>query len=127
MPACIWPQEYEIAFVGRRLGPLLRQSGLDTKIWILDHNYNLWGRAIAELENPQLRKYCNAVAWHGYAGGAEMMTRVHEAHPDAQMYWTEGGPDYTSPDYLTDWAKWGRTFIDVLCNCTCICTPEVAS
>jgi len=116
MPACIWPQEYEIAFVGEHLGPLLRENGVATKIWILDHNYNLWGRAIAELDNKDLRKYCNAVAWHGYVGTPDMMSKVHEAHPDAQMYWTEGGPDYTSPHYLTDWAKWGRTYIDVLRN-----------
>ena len=25
-------------------------------------------------------------------------------------------PDYTSPHYLTDWAKWGRTYIVVLRN-----------
>ncbi|MGA8865421.1 MAG: glycoside hydrolase family 30 beta sandwich domain-containing protein [Candidatus Sulfotelmatobacter sp.] len=116
MPACIWPQEYEIAFVGEHLGPLLKENDVATKIWILDHNYNLWGRAIAELDNKQLRKYCDAVAWHGYVGTPDMMTRVHEAHPDAQMYWTEGGSDYTSPDYLTDWVKWGRTYIVVLRN-----------
>ncbi|MGA7907095.1 MAG: twin-arginine translocation signal domain-containing protein, partial [Candidatus Sulfotelmatobacter sp.] len=51
MPACIWPQEYEIAFVGEHLGPLLKENDVATKIWILDHNYNLWGRAIAELDN----------------------------------------------------------------------------
>ena len=39
-----------------------------------------------------------------------MMDKVHEAHPDAQLYWTEGGPDYTAPDYATDWANWGKTF-----------------
>jgi len=116
MPACIWAQEYEIEFVGRYLGPLLEQNKVTTKIWILDHNYNLWGRAVASLDNPDLAKYCNAIAWHGYVGTPEMMSRAHEAHPDAEMYWTEGGPDYTSPDYLTDWAKWGKTFTDVLRN-----------
>ena len=116
MPACIWPQEYELDFVRQNLGPVLREQGLSTKIWILDHNYNLWGRAVAELDNPGLRKYCNAIAWHGYVGTPEMMSRAHEAHPDAEMHWTEGGPDYTSPDYLTDWAKWGETFIVVLRN-----------
>jgi glucosylceramidase len=115
MPACIWPQEYEIEFV-RNLGPLLRQNGLSTKIWILDHNYNLWGRATCELDDPGVRQYSNAVAWHGYAGGPELITRVHEAHPNAEMHWTEGGPDYTSPDYPTDWAKWARTFTKVLRN-----------
>ena len=45
-----------------------------------------------------------------------MISKAHEAHPDAEMYWTEGGPDYTSPDYLTDWAKWGQTFTGALRN-----------
>lgn len=116
MPACIWPQEYEIAFVRDNLGPLLEKEGLATKIWILDHNYNLWGRAVAELDDPGLRKYCNAIAWHGYVGTPDMMTKAHEAHPDGEMHWTEGGPDYTSPDYLTDWAKWAQTFTAALRN-----------
>ena len=96
MPACLFPQEYEIGFVKNHLGPLLQQNSISTKIWILDHNYNLWGRAICELDDEDLRKYCNAVAFHGYVGTPEMMDKVHEAHPDAQLYWTEGGPDYTA-------------------------------
>src|SRR5882724_11690696 len=115
MPACIWPQEYEIEFV-QHLGPLLEQNHLATKIWILDHNYNLWGRVTCELDIPAVRQYANAVAWQGYVGGAEMMSKVRELHPDAAMHWTEGGPDYTSPDYLTDWVKWAGTFTDVLRN-----------
>ena len=115
MPACIWPQEYEIEFV-RMLGPALEKNGLSTKIWVLDHNYNLWGRAIAELDDPILRKYCNAIAWHGYVGKPEMMDKAHLAYPDAEMYWTEGGPDYTDPHYLNDWAKWGGIFTAVLRN-----------
>ena len=110
MPACLFPQEYEIGFVTRHLGPKLRENGLSTKIWILDHNYNLWGRAICELDEPALRQYCNAVAFHGYVGTQEMMDKVHEAHPEAQLYWTEGGPDYTAPD----WAKWGKAFTQAI-------------
>jgi glucosylceramidase len=116
MPACSWTQEYEIRFVKDHLGPQLRQNNLSTKIWILDHNYNLWGRATSELDDPALRQYCNGVAFHGYAGTPEMMSKVHEAHPDALLYWTEGGPDVTAPDYQTDWAKWGKTFTDAIRN-----------
>jgi glucosylceramidase len=115
MPACIWPQEYEIEFV-KQLGPLLRQNRLMTKIWILDHNYNLWGRATCELDDPGLREYCEDVAWHGYAGMPDMVGKVHDAHPDVAMHWTEGGPDYTSPDYFTDWTKWGQIFTAALRN-----------
>jgi glucosylceramidase len=116
MPACIWPQEYEITFLRDHLGPLLESNGLKTKIWLLDHNYNLWGRVVDSLEDEKLRKYVNAVAWHGYVGTADMMSKVHDVYPDAEMHWTEGGPDYTDPGYLTDWCKWGATFSDVLRN-----------
>jgi glucosylceramidase len=115
MPACIWPQEYEIEFVNH-LGPLLKENGVSTKIWILDHNFNLWGRATCELDDPGVREHCQDVAWHGYYGTPDMVNKVHEVHPNVAMHWTEGGPDYTSPDYLTDWAKWGQTFTSALRN-----------
>ena len=116
MPACAWPQEYEMGFVKNHLGPAFAKNGISTKIWILDHNYNLWGRAVAELEDPAVHKYCNSVAFHGYVGTADQMSKFHAAYPDANIYWTEGGPDYTQPDYATDWANWGRTFTDAIRN-----------
>src|ERR1039457_2839937 len=41
MPACLWGQEYEMEFVAENLGPQLAANHIDTRIWILDHNYNL--------------------------------------------------------------------------------------
>ena len=116
MPACLWGQEYEIAFVARHLGPQVAKAGLATKIWILDHNYDLWGRAVCMLDKPEVAKHVDGVAWHGYAGGPEMMTRVHDAHPGKHMYWTEGGPDYKDPAYLTNWTRWSSTFSGILRN-----------
>jgi glucosylceramidase len=116
MPACLWGQEYEIEFIAKHLGPALAKSGLATKIWILDHNYNLWGRAICTLDDPGVNKFVDGVAWHGYAGEPSAMTRVHEAYPAKHAYWTEGGPEYTDPAYLTDWAKWSATFTGILRN-----------
>jgi glucosylceramidase len=116
MPAALWGQEYEMEFVKTHLGPALRDASMDTKIWVLDHNYNLWGRAIDELADPEVNKFVDGVAWHGYYGGAEAMTRVHDAYPDKHAYWTEGGPDISSPDYATDWSKWSMTFTGVLRN-----------
>ena len=116
MPACLFGQEYEIEFVSKYLGPEFEKNDLATKIWIIDHNYNLWGRAICELDEPEVSKYVDGVAWHGYAGAPESMTRVHDAHPEKHNYWTEGGPDYTDPNYLTDWTKWSSTFSGVLRN-----------
>jgi glucosylceramidase len=116
MPAALWGQEYEVEFIKKFLGPALERASLDTKIWILDHNYNLAGRALDELNDPALNKYVDGVAWHGYLGTPDAMTRVHDAFPAKNCYWTEGGPDITSPDYATDWTKWSQNFTVILRN-----------
>jgi len=116
MPAALWGQEYEVEFVKNHLGPALERASLETKIWILDHNYSLWGRVMDELSDPALSKYVEGVAWHGYVGTPDAMARVHEAFPAKSTYWTEGGPDYKHPDYASDWAKWSHTFAGILRN-----------
>jgi glucosylceramidase len=112
-PACQWSQEDEILFVRKYLGPLLRKAGSPTKIWVLDHNFNLWGRAIAELSNSAAYEYIDGVAWHGYAGDVSGMTQVHDAFPEKSAYFTEGGPQRhpeleASSTYnrMTGWAHW---------------------
>ena len=116
MSACLWSQEQEIEFVKGFLGPALRKAGLPTKIWVLDHNYNLWGRAIDELSDPAAYEYIDGIAWHGYVGEPTAMSRVHDAFPAKHAYWTEGGPDVTAPDYQTDWSKWADQFNGIVNN-----------
>jgi len=110
MPACIWPQEYEIEFVRDHLAPRLAKAANPADIWILDHNYNLWGRVMGELEDPGTRKVVKGVAWHGYVGSADAMTKVKKAYPAMDMFWTEGGPDFEAPGYDVEWAKWGAQY-----------------
>ena len=120
-PACLWAQEDEILFVGKYLGPLLRKANNPTKIWILDHNFNLWGRAIAELSDPVAAEYIDGVAWHGYAGDATGITQVHDAFPQKDAYFTEGGPQripgqasVSSYNPLTEcarWAEWANSVV----------------
>ncbi|MGC1462812.1 MAG: glycoside hydrolase family 30 beta sandwich domain-containing protein [Terracidiphilus sp.] len=108
-PSCLLSQEDEILFVQRYLGPLLRKSGNSTRIWILDHNFNLWGRAIAELSDPQLNEYVDGVAWHGYAGDPSGMTQVHNAFPKKNTYFTEiDFAQFPSQDPMNNWADWGE-------------------
>jgi glucosylceramidase len=117
MPACPWPEETEEALIialGRGLEASATASG--TKIWTLDHNYNLWGRVVDQLSKPQLKKYLNTVAWHGYVGTPDQMLNVKKYFSDVEMHWTEGGDDYKDPAYLTCWSKWGATFAGILAN-----------
>ena len=116
MPAALWGQEYEMAFVKEFLGPALRNASLETKIWLLDHNYSLWGRVLDELSDPGIFEQVDGVAWHGYVGTPDAMTRVHNAFPAKNAYWTEGGPDVLAPDYASDWARWSSTYSAILKN-----------
>ena len=116
MPATLWGQEYETGFIKEFLGPALLAANLDTKIWLLDHNYDLWGRVMDMLSDPAVFRYVDGVAWHGYMGQPDAMTRVHDSFPTKNAYWTEGGPDYTAPDYTTDWTKWSGTYAQILKN-----------
>jgi glucosylceramidase len=134
-PATIWAQQHEMVFVAFHLGPALEKASLDTKIWILDHNYNLWGRVVDELGRAEVAKYVDGVAWHSYAGTPDAMTRVHDMFPDKHAYFTEGGPPanlfgpseqrprrYDFPPYGSDWARWSSSFTDMLRNwARCIC------
>ena len=68
----------------------------------------------SQLEDKQLTKYVDGVAWHGYEGTPDQMSLVHRKDPGMPFYWTEGGPFIDDPDYGRDWAKWGGIFTDVL-------------
>jgi glucosylceramidase len=116
MAACLWAQEQEMEFAAKFLKPAISKAGLDVKIWLLDHNYSLWGRAIDELSDREVYDAVDGIAWHGYVGDVSGMTRVHDAFPAKNAYWTEGGPDINQPDYQTDFARWGAEFNGILNN-----------
>jgi glucosylceramidase len=121
--ACQWSQEDEILFVSKYLGPLFRNAGISTKIWVLDHNFTLWGRAIAELSDPRANEFIDGIAWHGYAGEPSAMTQVHDAFPQKSAYFTEGGPQREPrqpgtrfPDPMTAWSRWAEWANSVIRN-----------
>lgn len=123
MPATYWPPEIESDFIRDHLGPLFRKRGEKAQIWLLDHNYDLWKRVRWQMEDPGLRKYVAGVAWHGYLGTPDMMSRLHDTEPQLPFYWTEGGPDVTDPQYSYDWTRWGTVFSAAIGNwCRCLIT-----
>jgi len=128
MPACLWGQSSEMRFVAEHLGPYFADNNISTRIWILDHNYDLWGRALSELADPAVSKFVDGVAWHGYAGEPNKMTLVQEMYAGKHMYWTEGGPeDLHDPQLETNWAHWGTKFAGILNNwARCIITWNLA-
>src|SRR5260370_35035120 len=98
MPAALWGQEYEIEFVKKFLGPAFEKASLDTRIWILDHNYTLWGRAIGELSDPEVSKYVKGIPWHDTYRTPTAMTRVTTAFPSTNSTRAQVAPDSTRPN-----------------------------
>lgn len=116
MPAAYWTPDMEENFVRNHLGPLFHNEEIDTQIWLLDHNYELWKRVRWQLRDAKLRTFVSGVAWHGYVGTPDMMSQLHEVEPEVPFYWTEGGPDITDPRYALEWTRWGTVFTEAMRN-----------
>ena len=113
MTACIWHPELEAEFVSI-LRRKLDAAGLDTKIWILDHNFRLWPRVDWQLtEYPALLEDCDGVAFHYYSGAVEATAPLAEKYPQLPLHFTEAGPRLYD-NYDTDWCKWGIMIAKVL-------------
>lgn len=66
---------------------------LNVKLWTLDHNFDYWQQAVAQLDDLQARQqyhYIDGTAFHHYAGDSSAMHKVHDAHPDKDVIFTEG-------------------------------------
>jgi len=115
MPASYLHPEFEIVLAKDYLCTMLQQNDLSTKIWILDHNFIYWNRVKWMLDDAEMKKATKGVAFHYYEGTAEMMSLLHEVHPEVELHWTEGGPDL-GLNYQNDWCKWGQVFTEALNN-----------
>ncbi|MBC7744277.1 MAG: glucosylceramidase [Flavobacterium sp.] len=76
-------------FIKQSLGPAFRKADLKTKIILYDHNADRPDYAISILNDPEAKKYVDGSAFHLYGGHIDSLTRVHLAHPDKNLYFTE--------------------------------------
>jgi glucosylceramidase len=64
--------------------------GLDTKLWIFDHNFNQAMTYPARiLQDPESYAAQDGVAFHSYEGRVEQMGELHAAYPEVNLYFTE--------------------------------------
>ena len=106
MPACIWTPDIEARYI-LALKKKLSAAGLDTKIWMYDHNFEGEKRVDWTLgEYPQLKDACDGIAFHYYGGSIEQTEYLKKKYPSLSLHFTEGGPRLYD-NYATDWCKWG--------------------
>lgn len=115
MPACVWHPEIEAAFT-LALKARLRARGLDTKIWMHDHNFDDVDRVLWLLDNTEnLKESCDGIAFHYYSGSVEQTAILRERYPQHRMHFTEGGPRLYD-NYGTDHCKWASMMINTICH-----------
>ncbi|OKL38763.1 glycoside hydrolase family 30 protein [Pontibacter flavimaris] len=76
-------------FIKNSIGPALRGAGLDTKLIIYDHNADRPDYPISILDDPEAKQYIDGAAFHLYGGTIDALSKVHAAHPDKNLYFTE--------------------------------------
>jgi glucosylceramidase len=110
-------------FVKDHLGPAFRKANLKTKIIIYDHNADKPEYPISILNDPAAKKYIDGSAFHLYAGSIDALSKVHDAHPDRNLYFTEqwvGAPGNLAQDIayhveqlvIGATRNWSRTVIE---------------
>lgn len=113
MPACYWSPETEAKFA-IALRKKADEKGKSFEIWLCDHNFALWKRALWQLkEFPELENSVSSVAFHYYDGGVDMVENIREYFPALNYHFTEGGPRLYD-NYATDYCKWGTAMARAL-------------
>jgi glucosylceramidase len=75
--------------IGRHVGPLFRSRGLKTQILDYDHNWDNPEMPLAVLADPAARRFVAGVAWHCYEGEVSAQSKVRDAFPDKDVWFTE--------------------------------------
>lgn len=122
-PSMVMSASEQASFIKGYLGPAFNAAQIDTKIILYDHNADRPDYPISILDDPEARKYVDGSAFHLYGGQIEALSKVHEAHPDKNLYFSEqwvGAPGNLKRDlnahvkYLIIGASrnWSRTVLE---------------
>jgi glucosylceramidase len=88
-PSMQWQLSQQMAFLRDRLAPAFQNAGLKTKVVLFDHNLDRPDYPLALLADPVISHFADGVGFHHYGGDMSAMSKVHEARPDKNLYFTE--------------------------------------
>ncbi|MGB9436270.1 MAG: hypothetical protein WBQ89_28730, partial [Candidatus Acidiferrum sp.] len=88
-PSMVVFAKEEDAIIAHDLGPAFQKAGIRTKILLYDHNPDVLSYPLSILGDPGASKYVDGTAFHLYGGDASLLTQVHDAYPNKNLYLTE--------------------------------------
>jgi glucosylceramidase len=98
-------------FIGDYLGPLLERERIRTLILEWDHNWDEPDAPLRVLADSVARRYIAGVAWHCYGGDVSAQTKVHDAYPALDAYFTECSGGEWAPSFADNLVWNVRTLI----------------
>ncbi len=122
-PSMLMPANQQRDFIKNNLGPAFRAAGITTKIIAYDHNCDRPDYPKAVLADAGASAFVDGSAFHLYAGDIGVLSELHDAYPNKNLYFTE---QWTSSegDFATDlnWhlknvvigsmRNWGKTTLE---------------
>ena len=100
----------QAAFIRQSLGPAFREHDISTRIVIYDHNADRIDYPLEVLADEEARQYIDGTAFHLYGGEVSDISKVHEAYPDKNLYFTEQWVGHPQ-DFANDMAYHVRELI----------------
>ena len=89
--ACGMPAEAQRDIIKNHLIPAFKKNNIDTKLYIFDHNWDIgWDFVKTVYDDLEVYDFASGSAWHFYGGTPDAMTKVHDAYPDKEIWFTEG-------------------------------------
>lgn len=88
-PSLYMSAREQIEFIKNYLGPMFEMNKISTKIIIYDHNADRIDYPITILNDSEAKKYIDGSAFHLYGGNINNLSKVKDAHPDKNLYFTE--------------------------------------
>ena len=88
-PSMVVFAEEEDTFIAKDLGPAFERAGIRTKVLLYDHNPDVSSYPLSILSDAAASKYVDGTAFHLYGGDASVLTQVHDAYPNKNLYMTE--------------------------------------
>jgi len=104
-PSMLMSAKEQATFLADALGPALKEAGLATEVILYDHNCDDPGYPLTTLANAKARAYAVGSGFHLYEGTIDALTKVHDAYPDKDIYFTEQmviQPDINHPMRLAE-------------------------
>ena len=96
----------QTAFLRDHLGPAFQKAGLNTKILIFDHNWDLIDYPINVLNDSNAARFAGGIATHCYGGSPNAQEELHQRFPGKEIWMTEcSGGDWQKGKVLQQQAQ----------------------